>query len=123
VTVPWAPAPAKRPIATADLTISIISLVLTLLLGGSAAVMGFFLLAFLDYCPPETCSADGAVTAVGISLIVAVVVGLVGLVVTIVQLVRRSPAWPFAVGTLVLCGVICAFGFAGYFAAVGAGRA
>ena len=123
MTVPWPPAPAKRPISTADLTISIISLVLTLLLGGSAAVMGFFLLAFLDYCPPETCSAEGAVTAVGISLIVAVVVGLVGLVVTIVQLVRRSPAWPFAVGTLLLCGVICAFGFAGYFAAVGAGRA
>jgi hypothetical protein len=122
VTVPWPPAPAKRPISAVDLTISIISLVLTLLLGGSAAVMGFFLLAFLDYCPPETCSADGAVTAVGISLIVAVVVGLVGLVVTIVQLVRRSSAWPFAVGTLVLCGVICAFGFAGYFAAVGAGR-
>jgi hypothetical protein len=123
VTVPWPPAPAKPPISAADLTISIISLVLTVLLGGSAAVMGFFLLAFLDYCPPETCSADGAVTAVGISLIVAVVVGLVGLVVTIVQLVRRSPAWPFAVGTLVLCGVICAFGFAGYFAAVGAGWA
>jgi NO-binding membrane sensor protein with MHYT domain len=123
VTVPWPPAPAKPPISGVDLTISIISLVLTLLLGGSAAVMGFFLLAFLDYCPPETCSADGAVTAVGLSVIVAVVVGLVGLVVTIVQLVRRSPAWPFAVGTLLLCGVICAFGFAGYFAAVGAGRA
>ena len=124
--MPWPPAPpappAKRPISGADLTISIIALVFTLLLGRSAAVMGFFLLAFLDYCPPETCSAEGAVTAVGISLIVAVVVGLVGLVVTIVQLVRRSPAWPFAVGTLVLCGVICAFGFVGYFAAVGAGR-
>ena len=122
MTVPWRPAPAKPAISGVDLTISIISLVLTLLLGGSAAVMGFFLLAFLDYCPPETCSAEGAVTAVGISLIVAVVVGLVGLVVTIVQLVRCSPAWPFAVGTLLLCGVICAFGFAGYFAAVGAGR-
>jgi hypothetical protein len=122
VTTPWPSAPPRPPISGADLTISIVSLVLTLLLGGSAAVMGFFLLAFLDYCPPETCSAGGAVTAVGVSLIVAVVVGLVGLVVTIVQLVRRSPAWPFAVGTLVLCGVICAFGFAGYFAAVGAGR-
>jgi hypothetical protein len=118
--MPWPPPPAKRPISGADLAISIISLVMTLLLGGAAAVMGFFLLAFLDHCPPETCSAEGAVTAVGVSLIVAIVVGLIGLVVTIVQLVRRSPAWPFAVGTLVLCGVICAFGFAGYFAAVGA---
>jgi NO-binding membrane sensor protein with MHYT domain len=122
VTTPWPSAPAKPPISGTDLTISIVSLALTLLLGASAAVMGFFLLAFLDNCPPETCSAGGAVTAVGVSLIVAVVVGLVGLVVTIVQLVRRRPAWPFAVSTLVLCGVICAFGFAGYFAAVGAGR-
>jgi hypothetical protein len=122
VTTPWPPAaaPAKPPISAVDLTISIIALVFTVLLGGSAAVMGFFLLAFLDSCPPETCSADNAVTAIGISLIVAVVVGLIGLVVTIVQLVRRGRAWPFAVGTLVLCGVICAFGFAGYFAAVGA---
>lgn len=118
--MPWPPAPAKRPISAADLVISIILLVLTLLLGGSATVMGFFLLAFLDSCPPETCSAEDAVTAVGVSLIVAVVVGIVGLVVTIVQLVRRSPAWPFAVGTLVLCGVICAFGVAGYISAVGA---
>ena len=121
--MPWPPPPppAKPPVSGADLAISIICLVLTLLLGGAAAVMGFFFLAFLDYCPPETCSADNAVTAIGISLIVAIVVGLVGLVITIVQLVRRSPAWPFAVGTLVLCGVICAFGFAGYFSAVGAG--
>ncbi|WP_173010103.1 hypothetical protein [Mycolicibacterium sp. P9-64] len=120
--MPWppAPVPAKPPISGVDLTISIIALVFTLLLGGSAAAMGFFLLAFLDSCPPETCSADDAVTAIGISLIIATVVGLVGLVVTIVQLVRRSLAWPFAVGTLVLCGVICALGFAGYFAAVGA---
>jgi hypothetical protein len=122
--MPWppAPVPVKRPISGVDLTISIIALVFTLLIGGSAAVMGFFMLAFLDHCPPETCSAESAVTAVGISLIVAVVVGLAGLVVTVVQLARRRPAWPFALGTLVLCGVICAFGFVGYIAAVGAGQ-
>ncbi|MDT5360844.1 MAG: hypothetical protein QOC69_2606 [Mycobacterium sp.] len=75
MTVPWPPAPAKWPISAVDLTIYIISLVLTV---------------------------------------------LVGLVVTIVQLVRRRLAWPFASGTLVLCGVICLFGGVGYFAAVGA---
>ena len=92
---PWPPAPAKRPISGVDLTISIIALVFTLLIGGSAAVMGFFMLAFLDHCPPETCSAENAVTAVGISLIVAVVVGLAGLVVTIVDWCgadRRGPS-------------------------------
>jgi hypothetical protein len=99
VTVSWPHTPAKRPISSADLTISIVALVLTVLFGAGAAVMGLFLLAFLDYCPPETCSADGAFTAVGTALMIALVVGLVGLVVTIVQLVRRSLAWPFAVGS------------------------
>jgi hypothetical protein len=121
VTYPsWPPVPAKRPVPAADLTISIIALVLTVVLGVCAAVMGLFLVAFIDYCPPETCSIDGAVTAVGTALMIAFVVGLAGTVVTVVQLVRRSPAWPFAVGTLVLCGVVCVLGGVGYGVAVGA---
>ncbi len=111
--------PRKAPVSTADLTVSIIALVLTAFAGAGAAMMGFFLLAFLDHCPPETCSAEGAVTAVGAALVIALAVGIVGAVVTIVQLVRRKPAWPFAIGTLLLCGVICLFGTAGYFSAVG----
>jgi hypothetical protein len=110
--------PAK-PTAQGDLVISMVAMVLTVLLGAAAAVMGLFSLAFLDYCPPESCSVDGAVTAVGTALMVAFVVGLTGLVVTIIALVRRSLAWPFAAGTLVLCGVICVFGGVGYAAAVG----
>ncbi|HEY6574096.1 MAG TPA: hypothetical protein VI029_04020, partial [Mycobacterium sp.] len=94
--------PAK-PRAEGDLAISVVAMVLTVLLGGAAAVMGLFSLAFLDHCPSESCSVDGAVTAVGTALMVAFVVGLIGLVVTIVAVVRRSLAWPFAVGTLVLC--------------------
>lgn len=82
--------------------------------------LGLFLLAFLDHCPPETCSADGAVTAVGTALAIAVAVGIGGAVVTIVALVHRRLAWPFGVGTLVLSGVACLGGLVGYFAAVGA---
>jgi hypothetical protein len=85
-----------KPRAQGDLVISIVALVLVVLLGAAAAVMGLFSLAFLDYCPPENCSVDGAVTAVGTALMIAFVVGLIGLVVTIVALVRRSLAWPFA---------------------------
>ncbi len=114
------PPPRKAPISAVDLTLSIIGLVLTVLAGAGAAVMGLFLLAFLDHCPPETCSAEGAVTAVGTALIVALAVGVVGTVVTIVRLVLRKAAWPFAIGTLLLCGVICLFGVAGYSSAVGA---
>ena len=111
--------PAKPPRSTSDLTISIVVLVFTALLGIGAVVMGVFSLAFLDYCPPATCSAEGAATAVMTALGVAALVGLAGMIVTIVQLVRRKPAWPFAVGTMALCLVVLFFGGMGYSAAVG----
>jgi hypothetical protein len=65
--------------------------------GVVAAAMGLFSLAFLDYCPPESCSAEGAATAVSIALLAAFAIGVVGLVVTVIQLYRRNPGWPFAV--------------------------
>ena len=92
--------------STTDLWISITALTLTVLLGGGAAVMGLFSLAFLDYCPPESCSADGAVTAVAAALLIAAFVGAAGLIITIIQFTRRKTAWPFAIGTLVACVVV-----------------
>lgn len=114
------PRPAKPPMSVVDLVVSILAIVLTAAFGVVAAAMGVFLLAFLDHCPPETCSADGAATAVGTALGVALVVGVLGSVATIVALVRRKLAWPWAVGTMVLCGVSCLLGGVGYFSAVGA---
>jgi hypothetical protein len=114
-----APPPPKPPVATHDLLISIAALVLTTALGVIAAAMGLFLLAFLDYCPPESCSAEGAVTAVGTALLVAFGIGVIGLVVTVIQLYRRKPGWPFALGTLALCGVAIFLGGVGYATAVG----
>jgi hypothetical protein len=114
-----APRPPKPPIATHDLLISIGVCVLTLVFGVVSAAMGLFMLAFVDQCPPESCSAEGAVTAVGTALLVAVGIGIVGLVVTIVQLHRRKPGWPFALGTFVLCAVAIFLGGVGYAAAVG----
>ena len=99
--------------------ISIVVMVLTVLFGAGAALMGFFLLAFLDHCPPQTCSVDGAVTAVGTAVVAAVAIALVGFAMTIVALVRRKPAWPFALGTFVLCGLAFVLGGVGYDAAVG----
>jgi hypothetical protein len=113
------PPQPKPPLATTDLWISIGALVLTVAFGGVASVMGLFSLAFLDYCPPESCSAEGAVTAVGTALLAAVAIGIAGLVVTVIQLYRRKPAWPFAVGTFVLCVVAVGLGGVGYTMAVG----
>ena len=115
---PPPPPPSKPPIPTTDLVISIGALILTVAFGVVAAAMGLFSVAFLDYCPPESCSADGAVTAVGIALLAAFAIGVVGLVVTVVQLVRRKPGWPFAVATFVLCAVAVVLGGVGYALAV-----
>jgi undecaprenyl pyrophosphate phosphatase UppP len=115
-----APAPTKSPISTTDLWISIGALTLTVLLGVAAAAFGFFSLAFLDYCPPESCSGDDAVTAVVTALLVAVIVGVAGLVLTLIQLHRRKPGWPFAVTTLVLGLMVWVMGGVGYGLAIGA---
>lgn len=103
----------------ADVTVSIIVMVLTVLLGGMAAVMGVFSLAFLDHCPPATCSPEGAVSAVMGALALAALVGLTGIVLTIVALARRNTAWPFAVGTLMLCVLVLFSGAVAYSLAVG----
>ena len=112
--------PPKPPVSGGDLAISITALTITVLLGAVAAVFGLFSLAFLDHCPPESCSAEGAATAVGTALFIAFVIGLAGLVVTVVQFFRRKRGWPFAVATLVLCALAVFLGGVGYAAAVGA---
>lgn len=117
--MPQVPPPHKPPPSSVDVTISIVGLVLTVLLGAGAVFLGIFSLAFLDYCPPASCSVEGAVTAVMTALGIAALVGLTGLVVTIVRLVRHKLAWPFAVGTLALCVVVLLGGGAAYSAAVG----
>jgi hypothetical protein len=110
------PQPAK---STVDVVVSIILMVLTLGLGVVGGATFFMMLAFTDHCPPETCSIEAAVTALLGSFVVAVFVGIAGAFVTIVRLVRRKAAWPWALGALIACGVIGFAGFAGYLAAVG----
>jgi hypothetical protein len=113
------PAP-KRPIATTDLAVSIGGFAMTAVLGVLAASMAVFSLAFLDNCPPESCSANGAATAVWTALLAAFAIGVVGVAVTVVQLYRRKPGWPFAVATFVLCALAVVLGAVGYAMAVGA---
>nr|WP_240431389.1 hypothetical protein [Mycobacterium kyogaense] len=88
-------------------------------MGAVAAVLGLFSLAFLDHCPPATCSVDGAVTAVFTSLAAAALLGLIGLVVTVVALIRRASAWPYALATFCLCALSLFLGVLSYGAAVG----
>ena len=110
--------PGKPPVNSADMTISIIAMVLTVLGGAGAAFIGLMIMAFTDYCPPETCNLE-----LGINLLfgifgLAAVIAVAGIALTIARLVRRQRAWPFAVGGLVLTGVTCVLGLAAYTTAV-----
>jgi uncharacterized membrane protein len=81
--------------------------------------MGVLVLAFLDYCPPESCSVEGAVVSVATAVGIAVLVGIAGLVITLVRLGRRLKAWPVALGTLGTCLLVLIAGAVAFSAAVG----
>jgi hypothetical protein len=99
--------------------LSIVLMVVAVVGWGVAAGMEFMFLAFTDYCPPESCSADRAATSVLLSVSVAAALTVIGCIATIIALVRRRPAWPYAVATLAASGLAELLGVVGYFAAVG----
>lgn len=113
------PAPPPPPRNGVDLAVSIVALLLTAGMLAVGVVLGIFSLAFLDHCPPATCSVDGAVAAVFTTLLVAFGVALAGLVITVVQLVRRRRGWPFALATIGLVLIVFVIGGFGYSSAVG----
>ncbi len=98
---------------------SVAALVVAAVVVAVGVLVGVFALAFLDSCYAPRCSEGGAWTAVGAALVAAAVIGVAGMVATIVRITRRSPAWPFALGALVLVALVLAVGAAGYTAAVG----
>lgn len=119
MTYGYPPPPAKPPLSSGDLAASISALALTYVGGGVAACFAVFAMAFTDYCPPATCHIDAGINAMAAGFIAALVVALAGTVVAVVRLAKRRPAWPFAVGTLGLCALLCVLAIGGYIAAVG----
>ena len=115
---PLPPPPPPPPRNAADVTVSVVVIVMTVLAVCGGAFMGLFSVAFLDHCPPPTCSAEGAVTASLTAVVVAGLLAVAGIITTIVRLATRKTAWPFAVGTLVLCAGAFLLGAIAYTAAV-----
>jgi hypothetical protein len=101
-----------------DIALSVVFLVLATLVGIVGAFFAFLGLAFIDYCPPG-CSVDAAVNAQIAAVIGVVVIGIVGLIATIVLLVTRRRAWWVALLTLVLIIVALVLGWVGETIAVG----
>lgn len=108
----------KPPVSGADIAISVVLLVLTAVMIAAGAFFGLFSLAFLDHCPPATCSEQGAVNAVATALFVATGIGAVGLIATVVQLFRRRRGWPFAAATFTVCLAAFLVGGVGFSMAV-----
>jgi hypothetical protein len=115
---PWPPPPPPPRSSGADITVSVLLIVGTVLTVGAGSMMGVFSLVFLDDCPPATCSVDGAVTASTTTVAIAALVGLAGIIITIVRLARRKSAWPFAVGTIAACIGVFLVGALAYTGAV-----
>lgn len=94
-------------------------MLVTLVAVCGGALMALFSLAFLDHCPPGSCSVEGAVTAAMMAVVIAGFVAVAGIITTIVRLATRTRAWPFALGTLALCVGVFFLGGVAYTLAVG----
>ncbi|WP_232374780.1 hypothetical protein [Mycolicibacterium mengxianglii] len=114
--------PRKPPISGVDLGVSIVGIILTVVFSVFAVFIGVFLLAFLDTCPPATCSIGGVIGTVGGTLLITAVLGVIGITFTIVALLRRARAWPLALGTFALCVLTCVIGVYLFGAAAGTGQ-
>lgn len=115
---PQWPSQPPTPRSAVDLTASIIAMAITVLTVAAGAVLGLLSVAFLDNCPPQTCSAEAAVvTVLGTGAVVGLT-AVAGIVITIVRLTSRKTAWPFALGTLLSCVAGLFIGALAYGAAV-----
>ncbi|MFP5072492.1 hypothetical protein ACLFMI_22850 [Pseudonocardia nantongensis] len=109
----------RRPLVRWDVALSGCALALTGMLIALGMFGGVFLVAFLDYCPPKTCSSSQILVSVAGSLAVAVAAGIAGLAMTVLRIVERRISWPFAVIALVITVVAIAFGALDYVSAIG----
>ncbi|WP_308819725.1 hypothetical protein [Pseudonocardia alni] len=118
-TGPARPEAGRRPIVRWDAALSGAALAVTGMLVALGVFGAVFLVAFLDYCPPRTCSSSAVLVSVGGSLVVATAAGIAGLAMTVLRVVERRPAWPFALATLAVTGSAVVFGAVHYASAIG----
>ena len=102
-----------------DIAASIVLLVVAWALFACYAVIGLFLLAFIDGCPPESCSTDDAFDALAIAGLGIVAALVVLSIWAVVRMVRRRRSWWVGVFGILAVAVGAAIGIVGYGAAVG----
>jgi hypothetical protein len=107
------------PRARWDIALSAALLSVSLIVWVIAAVGGFMILAFTDFCPAETCHIHNASVSIAVALAVAAVFIVAGAALATLWIIRRRLGWPFGAAALVLSVMSEVLGFAGYISAVG----
>jgi hypothetical protein len=93
-----------------DVVLTIILLVATLAILLASAFFDFIAVAFTDYCP-EPCHAGAGVAVVFTVWVCMAVIALIGIIVSIIRLVRGRRAWWIALIALglIIVGSVAAF--------------
>lgn len=103
----------------ADVVVSVVLLVLAWVLLLCGAVVGLLSLAFLDHCPPESCSTDDAVDAVflggGLALALVIALSVLG----VVRMFMKRSTWWVALLAILAVAAGAALGVLRYADAVG----
>lgn len=102
-----------------DIAASITLLVVAWALFACYAVIGLFLLAFIDHCPTESCSTDDAFDALALGGVGILAVLAALSVWAVVRMVRRRRSWWVGLVGILAVAAGAALGVVGYGAAVG----
>lgn len=94
-----------------DLAATVSLLVISVLAAFFGAIMLLFSVAFIDHCPPETCSLDAAWLSMNAGQAFMLLSLVVGIALSIWRLVKRKIAWRIALTTLVAVILSAVLGF------------
>lgn len=109
----------KPPYIIWDIIVSVMIWLMTGAFIGVSAFIAIFSLAFIDYCPPQSCSSEAAFSCLFAAGVASVVVAIGGFVGGLIRILRRAPSWWVSVGAFVLCLICWAGGFISAARAVG----
>jgi hypothetical protein len=105
------PAVDRSPRPRGDRAASILILVASVLGWAAGSIFIFFVVGlFGGDCVTADCGAYAGVAAQKIAILIAAAIVVVGIVLTIVRIVLRRKAWPFALAAFLACGVCITIG-------------
>jgi hypothetical protein len=102
-----------------DIILSVIIWLITGAFIGISAFISIVSLAFVDYCPPQSCSSEAAFSCLFAAGVASLVVAIAGLIGGLVRMFQGRTSWWMTVGAFVLCVACWLVGFVTAARAVG----